>query len=113
MHDEVCRRIQIDVSRLGNAVFGHAGASDQVAHNGSAAQKYTIKENGDGTFTFINKKSGKALDVAGGKMGNKANVQQYKSNGTAAQKWKLIKMSDYAVSNYPIKESGTYSINSR
>jgi len=43
----------------------------------------------DGYYTITNKKSGKAVDVANGSTADGANIQQYQSNGTDAQFWKL------------------------
>ena len=62
------------------------------AWKGTTAQKFTILENADGTVMFINKNSGKALDVWGGKAANKQNIDIFKSNGSKAQKWKLKKI---------------------
>lgn len=64
------------------------GANAQIWQmNGSSAQNFRIKYNGDGTYTFLAEHSGKALDISGGSWENGTNVQQYDSNGTAAQKW--------------------------
>lgn len=60
----------------------------QYAYNGSDAQLWAVKDNGDGTVTFLNKK-GKALDLAGANTANGTNIQTYTENGTAAQKWIL------------------------
>lgn len=55
--------------------------------NDSGAQKWDVRQNGDGTFTFLNAKSGRALDVANASATQGANVQQWESNGSAAQRW--------------------------
>lgn len=55
--------------------------------NDSGAQKWDVRQNGDGTFTFLNAKSGRALDVANAFATQGANVQQWESNGSAAQRW--------------------------
>lgn len=58
--------------------------------NGTAAQRFQLKYNNDGTYTLLAEHSKKALDVSGGNYSNGTNVQQYSQNGSAAQKW-LIK----------------------
>lgn len=55
--------------------------------NDSGAQKWDVRQNGDGTFAFLNAKSGRALDVANASAVQGANVQQWESNGSAAQRW--------------------------
>lgn len=62
--------------------------------NGTAAQKWQIKSNNDGTYTLTNPKSGRVLDVASAGTSNGTNVQLYESNGTCAQKWKIEKNVD-------------------
>lgn len=42
-----------------------------------------------GFYVVTARHSGKALDVAGGSLADGANVQQWSSNGTAAQSWKF------------------------
>ena len=53
------------------------------------SQKFKVKLNKDGTYTFIALHSNKVLDVAGAGKKNGTNVEQYVSNGTDAQKWYL------------------------
>lgn len=53
------------------------------------SQKFKVKLNKDGTYTFIASHSNKVLDVAGAGKKNGTNVAQYASNGTDAQKWYL------------------------
>lgn len=55
--------------------------------NDSGAQKWDVRQNGDGSYTFLNSKSGRALDVANASAASGANVQQWESNGSAAQRW--------------------------
>jgi hypothetical protein len=45
----------------------------------------------DGFYTIKNIGNGKVLDVASGSTANGANVQVYTSNGTCAQKWRVVK----------------------
>ena len=55
--------------------------------NGTLAQKFIIKDCGDGFVTIANANSGHVLDVIYGSKDNRANVRQYADNGTMAQKW--------------------------
>lgn len=41
-------------------------------------------------YTIVNKNSGKVLDVAGSSTDNSANIQQYSSNGSTGQQWKVL-----------------------
>lgn len=64
------------------------GANVQIYQmNGSSAQNFIAKYNGDSTYTFYAEHSQKALDINGAGIANGTNVQQYSGNGTAAQKW--------------------------
>ena len=59
-------------------------------YNKSNAQKFRVVHNDDGTVTLISAKSGKALDAAGRGIFVRTNIQQYTSNGSAAQKWVVM-----------------------
>lgn len=50
-------------------------------------QRWYVEHDADGYLSFINMLTGKALDVYGGNASPRENVQQYKPNGTKAQKW--------------------------
>ena len=80
--------------------------------NETDKQAFNVSHDAQGYITFTNAKSGKVLDVSGGKAGNNKNVQQYESNGTRAQKW-VVKKSNkgYMIisaldSNYVLDVSG-------
>ena len=49
---------------------------------------------GNGYYTIYANHSGLVMDVKGGSLSNKANVQQYQANGTDAQIWKIRKNAD-------------------
>ena len=53
-------------------------------------QKWMIKPNGDGSYTFISQLSGYCMDLHGGTVVLRGNIEQYPFNGTDAQKWLLI-----------------------
>ena len=57
-------------------------------------QKFKVKLNADGTYTFFALHSNKVLDVAGAGKKKGTNVDQYQSNGTDAQKWYLKSCGD-------------------
>ena len=63
-------------------------ANVQLYHlNGTEAQGWYVTFDDNGYATFINVKSGKALDVNAARSVNCTNIQQYTSNQTKAQKW--------------------------
>lgn len=67
-----------------------AGANVQLfIRNGTRAQTFHIRPNGDGTYTFNIPFSRKALDVRYGGMGPGTNVQQWDCNGSDGQKWRI------------------------
>lgn len=81
-------------------------------NNETDNQAFIVSHDAQGYITFTNAKSGKVLDVSGGKAGNSKNVQQYESNGTRAQKW-VVKKSNHGYmiisaldSNYVLDVSG-------
>ena len=47
-------------------------------------------------YTIVNRHSGKVLDISNSNTNNGANVQQWDSNGTNAQKWYITQNSDYS-----------------
>ena len=55
----------------------------------SNAHKWRVIPNGDGTYSILNVKTGKALDVYGANFVSGTDVNQYMSNGTNAQRWKF------------------------
>ena len=57
-------------------------------HNKPSEQWYVVS-NGDGTYRFVNKNSGKVMDVYGGQTANGTNVQQYLWHEHDAQRFYL------------------------
>jgi cell wall-associated NlpC family hydrolase len=55
--------------------------------DGSGTQAWHVRDNGDGTFTLKNQRSGKPAEAAAGRIG--ANVRQNKTSGGDAQGWIL------------------------
>lgn len=52
--------------------------------------------------TLFNANSDKVIDIAGGKSTNGTNVQQYTSNGSAAQKWLPVKAGSVTIDGIPV-----------
>lgn len=79
-------------------VLDVAGASkssgtnvQQYTPNGTAAQKWRVVDNGDGTFTLESALGeGFVLDIAGAQDANGANVQIWSSNGSDAQRFVFV-----------------------
>lgn len=61
----------------------------QYDPNGTVAQKWLVKDAGDG-HVYLVSGTGLYLDVNGGYTADGTNVQGWSGNGTAAQRWKLI-----------------------
>lgn len=59
-------------------------------------QLFRIERNGDGYYTFINKRSKLAMDVSGGSDKSGTQIQQWTRNQSRAQQWKI-----YTASGYP------------
>lgn len=57
-------------------------------------QRFTVIDNGDGTYRLIGLQSGKALDVNGGGTADGTNVQLWTYSGSANQKWKITANSE-------------------
>ena len=63
----------------------------QYDYTGDNAQKWIIKESGDGKyFNIVSAKNGLYLDVDGGIAKNCRNIRTYSYNNTNAQKWKFV-----------------------
>ena len=98
----------------------HNNANVQLYQNNDTnAQQFIVTHDSQGYVTFTNAKSGRVLDVSGGKAGNNKNIQQYDSNGTRAQKW-IVKPdgNGYNIisaidSSYVIDLSGAKVVNRR
>ena len=87
------------VIEVRNSSKDNSAEVGQWDYVGIACQQWEIKYNSDGTISFKNRNSGKYLDVQGNKNKNGTKVNQYKSNGGAAQKFKLIKLDDKDIFN--------------
>ena len=64
-------------------------------YNGTAAQRFFVRDNEDGSVSFIScGNTAFAIDVSGGVSANKANIQLYARNGTLAQRFFLEEIPD-------------------
>lgn len=85
----------------GGSASNGANLSLQAAAS-SVSQQFEVRLVAGGPLiTFVSPQTGKAIDVAGGSRWPHANVQMYRSNGTAAQQWLAYLNAD-----------GTYSLHS-
>ena len=69
----------------------NGGIVQQYSANGSAAQRWVIRNYGNGKLTFISVKAGKAIDVPSGSIVSGVKLQTYTVNGSAAQQWTVYK----------------------
>ena len=63
----------------------------QCSRNGAEAQRWLLKDAGNGYYNIISKCNGLYLDVANGVAANGTNVAVCYGNGSNAQKFKLVK----------------------
>ena len=61
----------------------------QYAANSTIAQKWILKEAGEGAYYIVNG-NGLYVDITSGKVANGTNIQGYTGNQSAAQKWYFI-----------------------
>ncbi len=86
-------RIRLQGTELCLSVSGTNVQLAQTALN-DETQMWLMSRNSDGTYTIINKATGKALDLQSCKRANGSNIQVYTPNGTEAQKWAFVKRDD-------------------
>jgi hypothetical protein len=74
---------------------------------GAANAEWAFTQNGDGTFTITNRNSGLVMDDQWAGTSNGTPVQQWPSNGTAAQKWSIPGFNTVGVAPPP-SSGGSY-----
>jgi len=74
----------------------------QYQTNGSEAQKWALKDAGNGYFYIIAMHSGLYLDIAGASTACGTNIQVFTGNGSKAQKFKFVKTKVIEEGNYQI-----------
>ena len=72
-----------------------------------ACKRWYIVDAGGGYYKFVNKESGKVIDVQGGNSGNGTRIQQYESNGTNSQYFKLVSVGGGSSSNNNVNTNAT------
>lgn len=72
---------------VANGNSGNGARIQNWSANDTAAQRWRIKKQSDGTYTIINARTGKSLDVPDALVYAEQRVQQYTFNGTQAQRW--------------------------
>ena len=72
-------------------------------------QLFAVIDNSDGTFSFVNKATGLALNIANGSDSARANVNGSLSNGAAAQKFTLHQATEFLSEGASTFESTTAS----
>ena len=77
------------MSDVAGASTDNGANVQQYSYNGTLAQKWVVRNNGDGTYSFVNAGNGKCLDITSGRIVSGANLQQYTDNGSLAQKFRL------------------------
>lgn len=70
-----------DASNSNICIYEETGGDDQL---------FTIFANKDGSFKFLNKATGQAVEIVNADTSAGANVQQWAVNGHACQNWELI-----------------------
>lgn len=58
-------------------------------NNDGGNQKWNVRRNSDGTYSFENCETGKVLDLANGSTASGSNVIQYASNAGKNQRWRI------------------------
>lgn len=91
---------------------------DLYRYNGTDAQLWKLRDLGKGLYTIISKLSegldyDLVLDIADGKTTNGANLQLYRSNGSAAQKFYLLDLNPKVAPGDTSLASGVYSVKAK
>ncbi|HFU4056103.1 TPA: RICIN domain-containing protein [Streptococcus suis] len=99
----------------GNAIDaeGDVTGNNIASHrfHGGSNQQWIIRPTGDGyTYEIIDRRSGLVMDIAGGRIENGTNIQLWESNGTGAQKFRLVAVDSDARKTI---SDGTYRIVSK
>ncbi len=88
----------------GNLIPG-TNVQQWACDSDNANRLFAAIDNGDGTYSFVSKSTGLALDIVGASDSNQANLDAYLPNGTAAQKFSLHRVSEFL-------DEGAYSFES-
>ena len=78
----------------GNLIIG-TNVQQWVCDSENANRLFAAIDNGDGTFSFVSKSTGLALDIVGASDSVQANLDAYLPNGSAAQKFSLHRVTEF------------------
>ena len=96
VEDGYCKIESIKSGLVLDVVWGAGPNVHLYAFDASDAQLWKPVAAGGGCISFINKKTGQALDVEGASAASGANVQVYEPNGSSAQRWKLLQTEQFS-----------------
>lgn len=88
----------------GNLIPG-TNVQQWACESDNANRLFATIDNGDGTYSFVSKSTGLALDIVGASDSVHANLDAYLPNGSAAQKFSLHRVSEFL-------DEGAYSFES-
>ncbi|WP_165496224.1 RICIN domain-containing protein [Alloscardovia theropitheci] len=113
INPRLSEKVSVDVSGASrdNGVQMHV-----YGYNKSNAQRFRFTRNSDGSYTITNVNSGKVLDISAGVARNNARIQQWDSNGSAAQRWYIRNLGNgyalqSALGNWAIDLNGASTAN--
>ena len=78
----------------GNLIPG-TNVQQWACDSDNANRLFAAIDNGDGTYSFVNKSTGLALDIVGASDSVQANLDTYHPNGSAAQKFSLHQVTEF------------------
>ena len=88
---------------------GKDGAGTKIAlgnRTDSARNKFTIKKQSDGSYSFINSQSGQAMDITGASFTAGTSIEQWTSHGGDAQKFIINDNADGSYAIAPKRNKG-------
>lgn len=92
----------------GNLIPG-TNVQQWACDSDNANRLFAAIDNGDGTYSFVSKSTGLALDIAGASDSAQANLDAYLPNGSAAQKFSFHRVNEFLDEGVYSFESGTSS----
>lgn len=98
----VCACSDKAVAVNNGCVVDGSNVVQRTANTNDDSQLFSVKHNNDGTYTFVNKASGLALDVANDSVTNGTNLQGYTPNNQMKQRFELGEVKDYLPEGYVV-----------
>ena len=96
----ICACSDMAVTVNNGCVVDGSNVVQRKANPNDDSQLFAIKLNSDGTYTFVNKASGLALDVANNDVTNGTNLQGYTPNNQMKQRFNISEVKDYLPEGY-------------